>query len=153
MKTIVAAITILALSGSAPAMAQDDFSGQLKARQGQFRILAINLGILGGMAKGETPYDAEMATHAADSLVGVSQVHQPPLWPEGSDNMALDGTRALPSIWDNRDDFLAKWQGLGEAVTGMQKVAGTGQEAIGPALGKIGDACKACHDDHRAPDN
>lgn len=152
MKKTFALLAGLAIFASPPAFAQDDFSGHLKARQGQFRILAINLGILGGMAKGETPYDAEMAQHAADSLVAVSQIYEPPLWPEGSDNMSLEGTRALPSIWDEREDFLAKWAGLGEAVSGMQQVAATGQEAIGPALGKVGGACKACHDKHRAPD-
>ena len=44
------------------------FRRPVKARQGQFRILAINLGILGGMAKGETEYDAEAAQAAADTI-------------------------------------------------------------------------------------
>ncbi len=153
MKKTIFLITGLAVFTSTAALAQTDFSGELKARQGQFRILAVNLGILGAMAKGETPYDAEMAQHSADSLVAVSHVYQPPLWPEGTDNMTIEGTRALPSIWDEREDFLSKWEGLGTAVTGMQEVAGTGQEAVGPALGKVGEACKACHDKHRASDN
>ncbi|WP_372836724.1 c-type cytochrome [Puniceibacterium confluentis] len=152
MKNTFILLTGLAFLGSTAAVAQSDFSGHLKARQGQFRILAINLGILGAMAKGEAPYDAEAAQHAADTLKAVSMIHEPPLWPEGSDNMSIEGTRALPSIWDEREDFLAKWAGLGEAVSGMQEVAGTGQEAVGPALGKVGGACKACHDKHRAPD-
>ncbi|MGY9047543.1 MAG: c-type cytochrome [Rhodobacterales bacterium] len=151
MKKTLVLLAGLAVFGGSAALAQADFSGQIKARQGQFQILAINLGILGGMAKGETPYDAELAQHAADSLVAVSHIYEPPLWPEGSDNMSLDGTRALPSIWDERDDFLSKWAALGTAVSGMQEVAATGQEAIGPALGKVGGACKACHDKHRAP--
>ncbi|SNR70936.1 c-type cytochrome [Puniceibacterium sediminis] len=153
MKKTFALLAGLAVFATAPAFAQDDFSGHVKARQGQFRILAINLGILGGMAKGETPYNAEMAQHAADSLVAVSHIYEPPLWPEGSDNMSIDGTRALPSIWDERDDFLSKWDALGVAVAGMQEVAATGQAAIGPAMGKVGGACKACHDKHRAPNN
>ena len=153
MKKIVVLIAGLAITGGTIATAQEDFSAELKARQGQFRILAINLGILGGMAKGETPYDAETAQHAADSLKAVSMIHQPPLWPEGSDSMSLDNTRAKPSIWDDRDDFLSKWSNLGDKVTAMQAAAGTGQEALGPALGEVGNACKACHDEHRESDD
>ena len=157
MKKTIAAVTAAALIAGAglgtTVTAQEDYSAQLKARQGQFRILAINLGILGSMAKGEMPYDAEAAQSAADSIVAVSMINQGPLWPEASDNMAIDGTRALPAIWDNFDDFLGKWDGLGTAAAELQTAAATGQEAIGPALGKVGGACKACHDDYRASDN
>lgn len=145
-----AALASVFLSGAA--MAQDH-SGPLKARQGQFRILAINLGTLGDMAQGKTEYDAEAAQAAADSLVAVSMIHQPPLWPEGSSEMEIDGTRAKAEIWDDWEDFAAKWGALGEAATAMQAAAGNGAEAIGPAMGGLGGACKACHDSYRAPRN
>ena len=136
---------------ASPVLAQD-FSAQLKARQGQFRIMALNLGILGGMAQGKTEYDAEAAQAAADTLVAVSMIQQGPHWPEGSDAMSIDGTRAEPSIWDDNDDFLAKWADFGTAAEAMQAAAGNGQEALGPAMGQIGGTCKACHDAHRAPE-
>ncbi|KMK66950.1 cytochrome c [Puniceibacterium sp. IMCC21224] len=151
MKKRLIALVVASLAFGTTASAQDDFSGALKARKGQFNILAINLGILGGMAKGETPYDAEAAQTAADTLVAVSMINQPPLFPAGSDNMSIEDTRAQPSVWDNREDFLAKWAGLGEAALKIQAAAGTGQEALGPMLGMLGGACKACHDNHRAP--
>ncbi|HBM58317.1 MAG TPA: cytochrome C554, partial [Citreicella sp.] len=88
---------------------------------------------------------------AADTLVAVSTINQPPLWPEGSSEMDMDGTRAKAEIWDNMDDFASKWAGFGEAASAMQQVAATGQEAIGPAMGGLGGACKACHDTYRAP--
>lgn len=135
-----------------PALAQD-FSGNVKARQGQFRILAINLGILGGMAKGEMPYDAATAQAAADSIAAVSMINQGPLWPQGSDNMSMEGTRALPAIWENQADLGAKWAALGEAAKGLQAAAGTDAAAIGAALGAVGGTCKACHDAYRAPES
>ena len=144
--------TLLALSLAAPAFAQD-MSAQLKARQGQFRILAINLGIIGDMAKGEAEYDAEAATSSAESIRAVSMVHQMPLWPEGSSEMDIDGTRAKANIWDNWDDFASKWSDLGTQAENLVSVAGTGQEALGPALGQLGGTCKACHDEYRAPQN
>lgn len=150
MKRLFATALIAAIATSGAAIAQD-YSGQLKARQGQFRVLAINLGILGGMAKGEIEYDAAAAQAAADSLVAVSMINQGPLWPMGSDEMGADGTRAKASIWDDADDFAAKWSDLGAAAKEMQAAAGTGQEALGPMMGKVGGTCKACHDAHRAP--
>ncbi len=151
MNKTFAIAAVLSMLGGTAAMAQDH-AAEVKARQGQFRILALNLGVLGGMAKGAIPYDAAAAQAAADSLVGVSMVHQPTLWPEGSDNMSIDGTRAQPNIWENLGDVLSKWDALGVAAKEMQVAAGTGQEAIGPALGKLGGACKACHDTYRAPE-
>ncbi|MHA6323914.1 c-type cytochrome [Roseivivax sp. CAU 1753] len=148
MKVIALASLCTALA--LPAVAQD-FSGHLKARQGQFRIMAINLGIIGDMAKGEADYDADAAQAAADSIHAISMVNQPPLWPEGTSEMDLDGTRAKTEIWDNLDDFASKWQALGTQAAKLQSVAGTGQEALGPALGTLGGACKACHDEYRAP--
>ncbi|TDK44968.1 c-type cytochrome [Antarcticimicrobium luteum] len=151
MKKQVFAIAAAAAVIATAAVAQD-YSANLKARQGQFRIMALNVGILGGMAQGKIAYDAEAAQRAADTLVAVSHIDPGPLWPEGSDNMSIDGTRAMPSIWDDHDDFLTKWGGFGTAAAGMQQVAATGQEALGPAMGKLGGACKACHDTHRAPE-
>lgn len=151
MRQTLTTLAALAIMTTGTATLAQDFSGELKARQGQFRILAINLGILGAMAKGETPYDADQAQSAADSLVAVSMINQPPLWPQGSDDMSIEGTRALPAIWDNLDDVLAKWDDLGTAALSMQAAAGTGQAALGPELGKVGGTCKACHDDYRAP--
>ncbi len=150
MKKQVFALATAAALIATGAVAQD-YSANLKARQGQFRIMALNLGILGGMAQGKIAYQAEAAQRAADTLVAVSHIDPGPLWPEGSDSMSIDGTRAMPSIWDENADFLAKWGAFGDAAAGMQKVAATGQEALGPAIGKLGGACKACHDKHRAP--
>ena len=148
-KTFAVAATIAAI-GATTAYAQD-LPREVKARQGQFQIMAINLGILGGIAKGEIEYDAATAQAAADSLAGISMVNQAALWPAGTDNMAIDGTRAQPNIWETLDDVVAKWNAFGEAAKAMQAAAGTGKDAIGPALGAIGGTCKACHDTYRAP--
>jgi cytochrome c556 len=131
-------------------MAQD-YANQVKARQGQMQIIAINIGILGGMAKGAVEYDAAAAQAAAKSLHGVSMVDVATLYPEGSDNIALDTTRANPTIWDQSDDFGAKWTALGDAARSAAMTAGDGQEALGPIMGALGGTCKGCHETHRGP--
>lgn len=153
MKKLFLTAALVAATASGAVMAQS-IPGEVKARQGQFRIMAINLGILGAMAKGQMEYDAEAAQAAADSLVGVAMVNQVPLWPAGTDNVAMAGiTRALPAAWDNFDDVAAKWAAFGEAAAEAQAGVGGGQEAIGPLLGKLGGTCKACHDAYRGPAN
>lgn len=151
LRILAASAAILSIGVGAAALAQQDYSAQLAARQGQFRIMALNIGIVGNMARGNTEYDAAMAQLAADNLVAISTVNQTPHWPEGSDNMAIDNTRALPAIWDNQDDFLSKWQAFGAAAQGLQAVAGDGLEALQAAVGPVGGACGACHDDYRQP--
>lgn len=150
MKTSFAALATLAVI-AAPAFAQD-LPQPVKARQGQFNIMALNLGILGGMARGSVDYDADAAQAAADSLVAVSKLSQAAMWADGTDAMSLDGTRAQPAIWENMDDFSAKWAAFGEAATAMASAAGTGKDAIGPNMGALGASCKGCHDTYRAPE-
>ncbi|MFW2541670.1 c-type cytochrome [Primorskyibacter sp. 2E107] len=151
MKKTIACLAALSILGGTAVFAQDS-EAVLKARQGQFRILALNLGVLGGMAKGSIEYNADAAQAAADSIVGVSMVHQATLFPEGTDAMSIEGTRAEPAIWENFGDFESKWAALGEAAASAQNVVAGGKDAVGPALGQLGGACKACHDTYRAPE-
>jgi cytochrome c556 len=152
MKLIRAAAIATALGALAlPATAQD-FANEVGARQGMFKIMGLNVGVLGGMARGNIPYDAEAAQVAAANLVAVSGINPLNMFPAGSDNMALDTTRARPEIWDNIPDVGAKWAAFGTAAAGLEAVAGNGQEALGPALGALGGACQACHESYRGPE-
>lgn len=96
-------------------------------------------------------YDAAAASAAADNIVAVSSLAQNH-WPAGSDAMAIDATRAEPMIWDDLDDFAAKWQDFGTKAAELQAVAADGQAGLGPAVGAVGETCKACHESYRAPD-
>lgn len=150
MKKSMTVLSLAAMLAGGAVYAQD-LPGPVKARQGQFQIMAMNLGILGNMAKGETEYDAASAQAAADTLVAVSMIQQGPNWPAGTDEMSINGTRAKAEIWDNLDDVLAKWADFGEAAKGLQAIASDGQEGLGAAIGQVGGTCKACHDEYRAP--
>ena len=135
------------------AVAAQEFDGQIAARKGQMFTLGISLGVLGGMARGNMEYDAETAQAAADNLVAVSQIDQRFTWPEGSDNAAVETSRALPAIWEDLDGFTEDWVAFGEAAAAMQAAAGGGVEAIGAAIRDLGGTCQACHEDFREPDS
>ena len=154
--TLVAAGLISLLTGGvvlADNHANNPFAAGIKARQALMQVQAFNIGILGAMAKGEAEYDAEAATQAATNLVLAASIHQPQAWAPGSDNSAVEGTRALPAIWQNFPDVGEKSAELLAAAEAMQAVAGDGRQAVGGAIGRLGRACGACHDDYRASRN
>jgi len=90
----VATSTAFAASHIDPAVA-----GAIKARQAHMQLYAHNIGVLGAMAQDKAPYDAEAASAAASNIVALSQLSQRTYWPEGSDNTAIESTKALPAIW------------------------------------------------------
>lgn len=104
------------------------------------------------MARGDLAYDAARAEAAARSIAGVSMVDLAALFPEGTDSMSIDGTRAEPAIWGDLPDVLTKWQALGTGAAAMQAAAAKGPQDIGAAIGGLAGACKACHDAYRTPD-
>lgn len=151
---IVAAATAsalaLALVGMALAQAGGPHAGAIKARQGLMMFMAMNLGPLGAMAKGEVPYDAAAAQVAADNIAGIAALNMGPVWPAGSDADAHEGTKALPAIWAADSQVGARMGDLATAAKAMQAAAGTDLAALQGAMGPLGGACGACHKDYRA---
>lgn len=124
-----------------------------EAREEIMKGQGQQLGILGGMAQGEAAYDAATAQAAADALLGlVNEAVDDALWPEGSAVGEVEGSRALPAIWENPEDFDAKQAALVEGATAMQAAAGTDLAALQAAMGGVGAACGACHELYRAPE-
>jgi cytochrome c556 len=153
MNTSSVLVTFAAALGlGATAVVAQDLPPPVEARQGQFQLMALNIGVLGNMARGNTPYDAGAAQIAANNLVAMSTIDQSFHWPEGTDNVSLVGTRALPEIWDNLPDVIAKWQAFGTAAEGLAAVADDGLEPMQAALGPVGASCGACHDAYRVAD-
>ena len=138
----------LALPALAPAVA--DVQPAVDARKAQFQLFSFNLGVLAGMAQGEIDYDADMAQTAADNLYHLTRHDQGRMWPEGSDNASIDGTRALPAIWDDLEGFANRFGALQDGVATMQTAAGDGLDSMRGALGGVGGACQACHQEFRA---
>lgn len=124
----------------------------VKARQAQMTLYAFNLGTLGAMAQGNMPYDAEAAGRAASNLAGLSHLDMSALWPAGTDSFSIDGTRAMPELWDNLPDVMAKAQDLQVAADAMAAAAGTDLASLQAAMGPLGGACSACHRAYRQPE-
>ena len=149
--TAIAAGVILALAAGA-VLAQSSAEAVIKARKAHMQLQAFNLGPLGAMAKGEMPYDAAQASAAAGNLAALVSMNMGRYFPEGSAQGQAEGTRALPAIWENGEDVMAKVAALNEAVTALNATAGTDLASLQGAMGAVGEACGACHKAYRAPE-
>ncbi|EPX79105.1 c-type cytochrome [Litoreibacter arenae] len=125
---------------------------EVKARNGLMANYSLYLGILGDMAKGEREYNEDLALTAAKNLAAFAATDQSLLWPEGTDTMSIDGTRALPKIWEDRADFDAKADDLDKAASAMAQVTDIDLEAIQVSMKDLGGACSACHKPYREPE-
>lgn len=149
IRSTLFSLTALAAMGAGLAATAQDLPYPVQARQGQFTLMQLNGGVLVGMARGDRDYDADLAQVAADNLVTLSRIDQSLHWPEGTDSFALDGTRALPEIWDNLPDMIEKWEAFGAAAEGLAAEAGNGLDPMRAALGPLGASCSDCHDTYR----
>ena len=122
-------------------------------REEHMKVYGRNLGVLGGMAQGEAAYDAAAAQAAADAiLANATSPDWAIMWPEGSATGEVEGSRALPAIWENPEDFEAQHQELVTAAMAMQAAAGTDLAALQAAMGGVGASCGGCHESYRAPE-
>ena len=149
----VLGLAVLAGAASGQDAAQKALADATKARQAQMQLYAFNLGLLGGMAKGEVPYDATAASAAAGNLASLAQLDQSRLWPEGSDEMGVEGSKVMAELWQNMPDVMSKGADLVTAATAMEVAAGTDLASLQAAMGPLGGACGACHKAYRVPSN
>lgn len=155
MKTFFAAtaITLTALTGAVQAeshMSDEALAKAVTARQATMKLYAFNLGILGDMAKGAADYDADAATAAAGNLVKLSSQNQMAYWPKGTAEGEIEGSKALPAVWEDMAGVGAAATAMTEAAMAMEAAAGQDLASLQAAMGGLGGACGGCHKSYRA---
>ncbi len=119
------------------------------ARHAQMQMLAYHTGILGSIAKGEMEYNSAMVDAAATNLRDLAKLDGTTMWLPGTEQGAVDGSRAKAEMWSNFPDVIAKVTDLANAADAM--IGAADQAAVGAAMGAIGGSCKACHEAYRGP--
>lgn len=122
----------------------------VELRQAHMQNYARNLSTLGAMAQGNAEYDAAQAQAAADNLYHFAMIDWDYYWLPGTSSEEMEGTDALPSLWESMEDFEAKHVALQKAATALQGAAGTDLTALQAAMGGVGQACGSCHQNYRA---
>lgn len=143
--TVIASFSV----ASVPAKSAKQAKNVVEFRQALLQLVRSNVGVLGGMAKGAVPMNADTV-----ALKGI-RLEQLSLMME--DYFKMDtrgfnvGTDALDKIWENQNDFNAKIDALTKAAVDLQSAAKSGDESqFKPAIGAIFKSCKGCHDDYKA---
>ena len=144
----VAIAAVLCWAATAPsAFAQQvKPENQIKLRKSAYALMNHNFGSLAAMAEGKKPYNKDEAARNADMIAMLSDVPKG-FFGEGTDK---GETKAKPEIWQKRADFDAKMDKMITEAKKLPQAARTDLAAVNKAVGDVGDACKACHDDYRA---
>lgn len=141
-KTVAAAAAIFCL-GMSVVMAQET---PIAKRQALMKGIGGASATLGGIAKGEKPFDA-VAVQTALTTISTNIKAFPDQFPAGSETG--EKTKAAPAIWERNDDFRAEAQKLASAVEAVLASPPADQAAVGAALKTIGAECGACHQNFR----
>ena len=90
------------------------------------------------------------AVHHAEAFEGMAQALAN-AFPSGS---AGEGSRALPAIWENRNDFMNKVTAIQTASAALVAASRSGDaEAVGAAMQGVRGTCGGCHQTYRGPAN
>jgi cytochrome c556 len=148
MKKAVPLVAAIAVAGAfSTAVLAQSADRAIKYRQGILQAMGWHMGILGGMAKGERPYDKDVATRSATFVDQLSAMPWDGFTP-GSDSGAPHKSR--PDVWKDSEKFAKAQQTLRAVTPKLVSAAGTDLSALRSAVGEVGRACTNCHDDFRA---
>ena len=140
----------LALSSHADKEKDDPNLDLIEARQGEMTLRSFYLGPLVGMAKGELPYDAELATKLASDLKLLGSLDMGRAWAPDTDKTKYpDETTALGKIWSTYPEIAEYGEKYDTAVDALANSAGKGLNKLRANIGDVGDSCKGCHDEFR----
>ena len=145
LTVIAAGAALTSLSAAAQFQKPED---AIKYRQSALTVMANHLGRVGAMAQGKAPFDAKAAADNAAIVVKMSKLPWV-AFAEGTDKGMP--TRAKPEIWKEGAKFKDLQTKMMAEAEKFDAAAKTGSlDNIKAAIGDLGKACKACHDDFRA---
>ena len=140
---------VAACGGGGGGVADDSPEGRAYTyRHAVMELAAAKNAVLGGMARGEIPDDQARFTKAATDLVTLAGMATEGFQVEG----IPAGSRAMPEIWQNMDDFEQKAADFQNAAEAVADAAVSGDfEAAKGLVQNVSQSCGACHRPYRAP--
>ncbi|NMH58838.1 c-type cytochrome [Alteromonas ponticola] len=117
-------------------------------RKALFTLMKDNMGPLGAMARGKIPYD--------EAVLQTNSLRLQQLGDMMYDYLLVDtrkfdvNSHAKPALWENVSDAEEKIDGFKKAANNLGRVVAAGDDSqYRNAIGQVGSACKACHDDYK----
>ena len=146
----VAILSCLALAGVMSVAVAGDDEAPRDIRHHMMEDVRDGAKAIGGMLKGEAPFDAEEVQEAL-RVFQVAANEFGDLFPEGTETG--HDTEARETIWTDREGFNAELKDFGAAVE--QAIAANPQDlaSLKPAVGPVLKQCKSCHEGYRVEDD
>lgn len=145
LRTAIVSAIVSCLALPAFAQDRDPLADAIAVRQAHMQLYGHNVGILGGMARGNVDYDAEVAATAAADLAALAAISEQNYWPEGTSVEEYPDSRALPVLWEDRTAWEAGKAQLIESTMALATTAGDGPEALA-GIREVFAACSTCHE-------
>jgi cytochrome c556 len=141
---------LLAIAMAGTAAAEIKVEDAIKFRQSGYGFMAWNMQRIKANLDGG--YNKEEVIKAANAIQAIANSGMGALYVPGSDKgMGWEATRAKPAIFTDKEKVGKLAMAFNKEANEMAKVAATGDEAVVEAqFGKLGGACKACHEDYKA---
>ncbi len=136
------AAAVVAILGASVAFADSD---PIKARQELMKANGKATKTIVAMLKG-APFDLEAVKAALKSYEDAAQ-KAPALFPD--DSKTGDKTKALPEIWENKADFEARFEKLGEDAAAAETSI-TDEASFKANMMGVLKNCGGCHEKYRA---
>jgi cytochrome c556 len=138
----------IAVAQNAPPSPEKQAAKAVEIRQGLFNVQGFAFGPVGAMLKGGAPVDAALVQKEAARLQVTSSMITEVF--KFDTRKFQVKTAAKEKIWTEQADFAKKADDLHDAAAALEAAAKKGDKnGILDAAGKVGNACKACHDEYR----
>ena len=151
IKPLVAALAVV-ISASALAQQAPKPETLIKWRQSVYQVLAWNSGRI--KANVEGTYNKEEVIRAANSTAALANSGLGALYAPGTEQgKGWHDTTVKPELFTDGKHVGELAGNFAKEANELAKVAANGdQAAVKTQFGKLGQACKACHDDYKVKD-
>src|SRR5260221_10103557 len=145
-KLLAAATLTLGAAFASQALAQAKPDVMVAQRQAAMKLQGKYLGPIGGMLKGNIPYNADVVAVNATFLENLARMP----WDGFDPSTKGEKSKAKPEVFTDTAKFKAAYETLEAETAKLGAVARAKNEAgVRAAFGGVAKACGACHDGFR----
>ena len=146
---LAASLSLTVLAGTASAQVIGKMEDQVRWRQSAYHTMAWSMARI--KANVEGTYNKDQVIEAANVIQAIANSKLGALFQPGSDKgKGWEDTRLKSEFFTDKETLGKVASTFGKEANEMAKVAAGGDAAAVKAqFGKLGDACKGCHDKFR----
>jgi cytochrome c556 len=150
------ALALLAVTLAGTASAEMSVEDAMKFRQSGYTFMKWNMGKLKGMlVDNPASFNKDQAMAAAKAIQGVANSGMGALYIPGSDKgKGFFATRVKPELFTDKAGVAKVAKTFNMEANELARVSESGDAAaIKAQFGKLGAACKGCHDDYKTKED